>query len=90
MEMYTRTLKPPPKSFFLFGPRGTGKSTWVKQLFPEATYFDLLRANIFLRLQQDPASFRKQVEGLDSQNWIVIDEISFGAIISPKTRFLNF
>ena len=31
------------KSFFLFGPRGTGKTSWVKQMFPEALYIDLLK-----------------------------------------------
>ena len=30
------------QSFFLFGPRGTGKTTWLKQRFPEALYLDLL------------------------------------------------
>ena len=32
--MYTRIIKPPKdKSFFLFGPRGTGKTTWLKSNF---------------------------------------------------------
>jgi len=34
--MYTRLLDPPQsKSFFLFGPRGTGKSVWVKERLSE-------------------------------------------------------
>ena len=28
------------QSFFLFGPRGTGKTTWLKQRFPDAIYLD--------------------------------------------------
>jgi predicted AAA+ superfamily ATPase len=28
--MYQRSLKPPPISFFLFGPRATGKTTWLR------------------------------------------------------------
>jgi len=41
--MYSRLLKPPrAKSFFVFGPRGTGKTTWVKSVFPKAVYLDLI------------------------------------------------
>ncbi|MBV8802491.1 MAG: ATP-binding protein, partial [Gammaproteobacteria bacterium] len=43
--MYNRLLKINPEmqsSAFLFGPRGTGKTTWVKEAFPESLYFDLL------------------------------------------------
>jgi hypothetical protein len=37
--MYQRALTiPQDKSFFLFGPRGTGKTTWVKNNFPSALY----------------------------------------------------
>ena len=46
--MYSRLIKPPQaKSFFLFGPRGTGKTTWVKNTFPHAVYIDLLETEIF-------------------------------------------
>ena len=35
--MYSRLIEPPKdKSFFLFGPRGTGKTTWVKSRFANA------------------------------------------------------
>jgi len=38
-----RLLKPPRRSFFLFGPRGTGKSHWLAEQFPNAAAsFDLL------------------------------------------------
>lgn len=75
MVMYTRSLRPPQDSFFLFGPRGTGKSTWVKQHFPQAAYFDLLNTSLYLRLQQDPSHFRKAVEALPKKSWVVVDEI---------------
>jgi len=46
--MYSRILSPPKnKSFFLFGPRGTGKTTWVKSKFTKAVYLDLLEAELF-------------------------------------------
>jgi len=53
--MYSRLLKPPKrKSFFLFGPRGTGKTTWVKTTFPKAVYLDLLEAELFNDLLANP------------------------------------
>ena len=40
--MYSRVWAPPDTSFFLFGPRGVGKSSLLRPLFPNAPYFDLL------------------------------------------------
>ncbi len=39
--MYARALRRPLElghSFFLFGPRGTGKTTWLKQRLPDALW----------------------------------------------------
>ena len=73
--MYTRHLPRPDKSFFLFGPRGTGKTTWLRQQLPQARWFDLLRADEFLPLLRDPALFRKAVEALPAGRWVVVDEV---------------
>jgi predicted AAA+ superfamily ATPase len=73
--MYTRRLPLPQKSFFLFGPRGTGKTTWLRQRLPQARWFDLLRADEFLPLLRDPALFRKAVEALPAGRWVVVDEV---------------
>jgi predicted AAA+ superfamily ATPase len=47
-------LKLPDRSFFLFGPRGTGKSTWLRKVLPAALSFDLLEASLFLELTREP------------------------------------
>lgn len=56
--MYSRILSPPEakQSFFLFGPRGTGKSSWVTTTFPKATYIDLLEDDVYRRLLARPGS----------------------------------
>ncbi len=41
MEIINRFVQPPKSSFFLFGPRGTGKSTFVHQHFKDAVYIDI-------------------------------------------------
>jgi predicted AAA+ superfamily ATPase len=43
MAVYARHLPVPDRSFFLFGPRGTGKTTWLRHVLPDALWFDLLR-----------------------------------------------
>jgi uncharacterized protein len=53
--MYSRILnQPAQKSFFLFGPRGTGKSTWVKAEYPDAVYVDLLDSRHYTSLLAAP------------------------------------
>ena len=42
MAIEREFLRPPSGHFFLFGPRGTGKSTWLQAAFPNAARIDLL------------------------------------------------
>ncbi|MCX7979233.1 MAG: ATP-binding protein [Bdellovibrionaceae bacterium] len=62
------------RSFFLFGPRGTGKSTFLKTEFPQALYIDLLDPDMDHKLAQDPNLLLRMVEA-QSPDWVVIDEI---------------
>lgn len=73
--MYPRLLAPPERSFFLFGPRGTGKTTWLRQAFPDALWFDLVRDAELLRLMRDPDAFRHGVEARPPGSWVVVDEV---------------
>jgi predicted AAA+ superfamily ATPase len=73
--MYPRLVKPPKaKSFFLFGPRGTGKTTWVRRTFPRAVYIDLLEAELFTRLTANPQRLESLIP-IGHRDWVVIDEI---------------
>ena len=73
--MFTRNLTLPKQSFFLFGPRGTGKTTWLKMKLKDAERFDLLLTKEFLQLSRDSHLFRQRVEALPRGAWIVVDEI---------------
>lgn len=70
-----RVVTPPAKTFLLLGPRGTGKSTWLKRAFPRALNIDLLDSGRFLALSRDPASLTELVSPLRRGDWVVIDEI---------------
>lgn len=73
--MYSRIIEPPKdKSFFLFGPRGTGKTTWVKSRFPKALYLDLLEAELFNDLLANPQRLENFVPK-NFSDWVIIDEV---------------
>ncbi len=73
--VYARLLAVPERSFFLFGVRGVGKSTWVRMMLPEATRFDLLDEALFTDLLADPALFGNLVSGIEPGGWVVVDEV---------------
>src|SRR3990172_8490399 len=75
LAMYTRELELPDRSFFLFGPRGTGKSTWLRERLPDARWFDLLLDRELVRLTRDPGRFTEEVEALPAGSWVVVDEV---------------
>jgi len=73
--MYSRLIKTKNnKSFFLFGPRGTGKTTWVKKAFPAGVYIDLLESRLFNELLADPQRLENLIPK-NFNNWIIIDEV---------------
>ena len=73
--MYSRMIRfPADKSFFLFGPRGTGKSSWVKAAFKGAVYLDLLEAELSLPLSANPQRLSQYIPK-GHEDWIVLDEV---------------
>ncbi|MDX2051972.1 MAG: AAA family ATPase [Polyangiaceae bacterium] len=74
--MFPRVLAPPKKTFFLFGPRGTGKSTWLGQHFSNAAVaIDLLNSTTYLRLLTKPDDLAVLTAHLPPGSWVVIDEV---------------
>ena len=75
--MFERLIKKPlesRKSFFLFGPRGTGKTTWLKHRLPEALFVNLLQSEYYNRLSANPEQLRQLIPP-DHTGWTVIDEV---------------
>lgn len=63
------------ESTFLWGARQTGKSTLLKNLFPDATYFDLLLAGEYDRFLRNPSLLREILVTTGFSNPVIIDEI---------------
>lgn len=65
----------PNQSFFLLGPRGSGKSTWLKATFPDAHLIDLLSEETYQRLLANPGQFADELRALPADRWIIVDEV---------------
>lgn len=65
----------PKRSFLLLGPRGTGKSTLIRQQITSALEIDLLKSKFFLPLSANPSILEDWTHAFKSGDWIYIDEI---------------
>jgi len=75
MEFQNRFFSMPDKSFFLFGPRGTGKSTWLRHELPDAVFVDLLKPEVYRELQARPERLRETALGSARKRVVVVDEV---------------
>jgi predicted AAA+ superfamily ATPase len=67
-----RLPRRPTESFFLWGPRQSGKSTLLRAAYPDAAWIDLLETDQFVRYTQRPALLREELGGAEL---VVIDEV---------------
>ena len=75
--MFKRRLElpaPGTDSFFLWGPRQTGKSTLLRHSYPDALWLDLLKSEEYRRYLQNPEYLRQEL-GSGNHNHVVIDEV---------------
>jgi predicted AAA+ superfamily ATPase len=76
MEIFIeRFFSAPHDSFFIFGPRGTGKSTWLKKTFPDAYRLDLLDDSAFRDHIAHPERIKQIVKANPQTKRFVIDEV---------------
>ena len=88
--MFSRVIQPPQGSFFLLGPRGTGKSTWILEHFSDAKIYDLLDLSECLRFERDPQQLGRELDLLEPGSWVVIDEVQkVPALLDEVHRFIE-
>jgi len=76
--MFKRQLNlpaPGTKTFFLWGPRQTGKTTLLRATYPDALWIDLLKADEFRRYLHHPELLRGELAVNESVRQVVIDEV---------------
>ena len=76
------------KSLFLFGPRQTGKSFYLKRTFKKALYYDLLKTDLFFRLSSKPSILREEVIASSGNELVIVDEIQKLPILLDEIHYL--
>lgn len=66
---------PGTETFFLWGPRQTGKSTLLHAAYPNAVWIDLLKAEEFRRYLDNPELLRQELPHKKNMPFVVIDEV---------------
>ena len=88
--MLNRICNAPEQSFFLLGPRGTGKSTWLRTAFPDAHVIDLLSEEIYQRLLANPGHFAAELRSVPDGRWVVVDEVQrLPNLLNEVHRFIE-
>ena len=86
--VFQRALKLPsqPKhSFFLWGPRQTGKSTLLRHSYPKTRIIDLLKPELFRKLIQNPEVLRELIR---NEDFVLIDEIQKVPALLDEVHYL--
>lgn len=89
--MYKRILtldRADQETLFLWGPRQTGKSTLLEQLFPTSPYYDLLLSDVVTHLQVRPALLREELLANPPMEPVVIDEIQKAPALLDEVQWL--
>jgi len=78
--MFKRALPLPPpgrESFFLWGPRQSGKTTLLRENYPDVPWIDLLKSEEYRRYLAHPEYLRQELEaaGTSPETQVVIDEV---------------
>lgn len=69
---------PPRQSAFLWGPRKTGKSTYLKTRFPRSLVYDFLKTDLFLEFSKKPSLLRERLLARDEDDLkqpVILDEV---------------
>jgi len=88
--MLKRILQVPEQSFFLLGPRGSGKSTYLRSRFPDAHTIDLLSEETYQRLLSNPGQFADELRPISADRWVIVDEVQrLPDLLNEVHRFIE-
>ena len=76
------------ESAFLWGVRQAGKSTLLKELYPDSLYFDLLKADEFNRFVTNPSLLREIVSASEIRKPVIVDEIQLIPALLNEIQWL--
>ncbi|MDO5342837.1 MAG: AAA family ATPase [Bacteroidia bacterium] len=76
------------ESVFFFGARQTGKTTLLKELFPDVRYYDLLKSDEFERFSRRPWLLREELQDGHDGELVIIDEIQKLPVLLDEVHWL--
>ena len=81
---------PPGQSAFLWGPRKTGKSAYLKTRFPGSPVYDFLQTDLFLEFSKKPALLRERLPAKDDvlKYPVILDEVQKSSQILNEVHWL--
>jgi uncharacterized protein len=91
IERLLRIDLPERQSAFLWGPRKTGKSTYLRSAFPDSLTFDLLQTDLMLELSKRPALFRERLLATPPEKLrspVIVDEIQKVPLLLDEVHWL--
>ncbi len=83
-----RIINPPEGSYFLLGPRGTGKSTWLLHQYPKAERIDLLLGEEERKFSAYPEKIRDVAAALPPGSTLILDEVQRVPRLLPEIHAL--
>ena len=90
--MFERKIQLPAagtETFFLWGPRQTGKTTWLKTIYPQAHWLDLLKSDEYRRYLQNPELLRLELAEREDKPFVVIDEVQKLPALLDEVHWLH-
>lgn len=90
--MLKRSLQlpsPGTETFFLWGPRQTGKTTLLRSTYPDAVYIDLLKAEEYRRYLNNPEYLRQELLSRDETPFVIIDEVQKLPVLLDEVHWLH-
>jgi len=90
--MFTRALRLPAagkETFFLWGPRQTGKTTLLRHTYSQATWVDLLKADEYRRYLERPELLRQEIDAGPRPAQVVIDEVQKVPALLDEVHWLH-
>lgn len=88
--MLKRIFNAPQQSYFLMGPRGSGKSTWLRATYPDAHVIDLLSEETYQRLLANPGHFANELRAVPTGKWVIVDEVQrLPGLLNEVHRFIE-
>lgn len=76
------------ETVFFFGARQTGKTTLLKELFPDVRYYDLLKSDEFERFSRRPWLLREELQDGHDGELVIIDEIQKLPVLLDEVHWL--